>query len=144
MLLAAVAPAQNSTGSISITIVDSSGAAVPGATVTVTGTDTGAQLRQLKSNGLGIAEVPLVPPGRYNVDISAPGFKSFQQAAVDVQVGATVSLAPALQIGASSEVVTVTGQTPLIEDKSQTVQQVIESKELTGHPAEWAQLHSGG
>jgi hypothetical protein len=132
--LAGVIHAQNSTGSISIRVTDSTGAAVPNANVTIVATDTGAQLRQLKSNEQGMADVPLVPPGRYNIDISLTGFKSFQQVGVDVQVGGTVTLTPSLQIGASTESVTVTGETPLIEDKSQTLQQVIESKELTDIP----------
>ncbi|WP_263377844.1 TonB-dependent receptor [Granulicella paludicola] len=126
--------AQNSTGSISIRVTDTTGAVLPDVVVTVTGTDTGAQIRQLKSNTDGIANVPQVPPGRYNIEVSLQGFKTFQQVAVDVQVGATVTLTPALQIGASTDSVTITGETPLIEDKSQTVQQVIEAKELTDIP----------
>jgi hypothetical protein len=126
--------AQNSTGAISITVLDPSGAAVPNAQVVVTGTDTGAQLRSLTTNDHGIAEVPLVPPGRYNISITASGFKTFNQQAVDVLVGATVTIRPALETGATTDSVTVTEQAPLIEDKSQTIQQVIESKELTGIP----------
>ena len=131
---ACILQAQNSTGTISVTVRDPSGALVPGATVSVTGTDTGTRLRQLKTNGEGIADVPLVPPGRYNVSITMQGFKSYERQAVDVQVGATVSLTPALEPGALSESVTVTSETPLVEEKSQTVQQVIESKELTDIP----------
>ncbi|MGI4853893.1 MAG: carboxypeptidase regulatory-like domain-containing protein [Janthinobacterium lividum] len=133
-LAASALRAQNSTGAFSITVLDGSGAAVPGATVTITGTETGVQLRSLATNSEGRADVPLVPPGRYNVDIALPGFRGFQQKGVDVLVGATVSLTPQLQIGESADTITVTGQTPLIEDKSQTVQQVIESKELTDIP----------
>ena len=64
------AMAQTSTGAISVSVADPSGSPVTGADITVTGTETGAVLRQLKTNGSGIAAVPLVPPGRYNVDIS--------------------------------------------------------------------------
>ena len=126
--------AQNSTGAISITVMDAGGASVPNAQVVVTGTDTGAQLRSLTTNDHGIAEVPLVPPGRYTIQITAPGFKTFNQQAVDVLVGATVTLRPALEAGSASDSITVTEQTPLIEDKSQTIQQVIENKELTDIP----------
>lgn len=134
VLSAGMMHAQNSTGAISITVLDASGAAVPNAQVVVTGTDTGAQLRSLTTNDHGIAEVPLVPPGRYNVSITSTGFKTFNQQAVEVLVGATVTLRPALETGATTDSVTVTEQAPLIEDKSQTIQQVIESKELTGIP----------
>ena len=78
-LSATVLHAQNSTGAISITVFDAGGAAVPNAQVVVTGTDTGVQLRTLTTNDHGIAEVPLVPPGNYNVSITATGFKTYQQ-----------------------------------------------------------------
>ncbi|MGI4758259.1 MAG: carboxypeptidase regulatory-like domain-containing protein [Janthinobacterium lividum] len=133
-LSATVLHAQNSTGAISITVTDAGGAAIPDAAVVVTGTDTNVQLRTLSTNDHGGAEVPLVPPGRYNVSITAIGFKTFQQQAVEVEVGATVTLRPALSAGAASDSVTVTEQAPLIEDKSQTIQQVIGSKELTEIP----------
>jgi hypothetical protein len=126
--------AQNSSGALSITVFDAGGAAVFGATVTVTGTDTGAQLRMLQTNGKGIAEVPSVPPGNYNVVIAAHGFKTLQQRSINVQVGATVTLQPSLQLGEAADSVMVTSQAPLIEDKSQTIQQVIENKELTDIP----------
>jgi hypothetical protein len=137
LILAVAAPMlhpQGSTGAISLTVTDTTGAVIPEAAVTVTGSDTHVVLRQLKTNGQGNAEVPLVPPGRYNIDVTAQGFKSFLQQAVDVQVGATVSITPSLQVGQTNETVTITGETPLIEDKSQTVQQVIEAKELTDIP----------
>src|SRR4051794_14096702 len=68
--------AQTSTGELSITVFDISGAVVPKATVVVTGSNTGNTLRTLVSNELGLAEVPLIPPGDYDVTVSAPGFKT--------------------------------------------------------------------
>ncbi|MEZ2347052.1 carboxypeptidase regulatory-like domain-containing protein [Terriglobus sp. RCC_193] len=133
-LSATMLHAQNSTGAISITVFDAGGAAVPNAQVVVIGTDTGVQLRSLTTNDHGIAEVPLVPPGNYNVSITASGFRTYQQQSINVQVGATVTLRPALELGSASDAVTVTSQAPLIEDKSQTIQQVIENKELTDIP----------
>src|SRR5690349_12891292 len=67
--------AQTATGEISITALDATGAVIPGATVTVTGSDTGATVRSLTTNQLGLAPVPLLPPGNYDVSISAQGFK---------------------------------------------------------------------
>lgn len=125
---------QGSTGSIDINVTDSSGAVVPGADVTVTGTDTGALLRHLSTNSQGIAQVPLVPPGHYNVDITMGGFKSLHRDALDIQVGASVTLNLSLALGESSETITVSGGTPLIEAQSQTIQHVIEEKELTDVP----------
>ena len=126
--------AQGSTGNIDVTVTDRSGAVIPGAEVSITGADTGVLLRKLTSNGSGIAQVPLVPPGRYNVDVVKEGFKSLHRDLLDIQVGATTTLDLALDLGETSESVTVSGQTPLIESKSQTLQHVIEQKELTDIP----------
>ncbi len=126
--------AQGSTGNIDVTITDHSGAVIPGAQITITGSDTGVLLRKLTTNASGIAQVPLVPPGHYNVDVVKDGFKSLHRDVLDIQVGATVTLDLALDLGETSETITVSGQTPLIESKSQTLQQVIEEKELTDIP----------
>ncbi|MBW8870061.1 MAG: carboxypeptidase regulatory-like domain-containing protein [Acidobacteriales bacterium] len=68
--------AQAATGELSITITDSSGAVVKDAEVTVKGTDTGAVARVLKTNDQGIAQMPLLQPGRYDSHIVASGFKT--------------------------------------------------------------------
>ncbi len=126
--------AQTATGELSITITDPSGAIVKDAEVTVTGTDTGAVVRVLKSNDRGIAEVPLLQPGRYNTHIVAPGFKTIDRDGVTVSVGDEISLDIALTLGESTDTVTVSGEAPLIEDKSETIAQVISNKEVTDIP----------
>lgn len=133
-VMTATGYAQNSTGSINITAKDPSGAVIVGVNVVVTGTDNGAVLRQIKTDARGVAAVPLVPPGRYNVDLTMEGFKAFHRNAVDVQVGGTISLDIVLAVGSSNDEVTVTGETPLTEAKSDTLQQVIEQKEVTDLP----------
>jgi len=125
---------QNSTGNLSITIKDGGGAVVVAADISVTGTDTGEAVRALKSNDRGLAEIPLLQPGRYNVKITSPGFKSVDREAITVSVGNVVSLDIALEPGESSESITVTGETPLIEEKSETIAQVISAKEVTDIP----------
>lgn len=126
--------AQAATGELSITVTDATGAAIPNAEVTVTGTDTGAVVRTLKSNEQGIAEVPLLQPGRYDTHIVAQGFKTFDRNAVTVSVGGVVTLDLKLETGGANEVVTVTGETPLVEDKSETIAHVISAKEVTDLP----------
>ncbi|RRA48167.1 TonB-dependent receptor [Acidipila sp. EB88] len=138
-LLAAALPArsllaQAATGEFSITLADPSGAIVPGAEVTITGADTGAVVRVLRSSDHGIADVPLLQPGRYNVHVVAPGFKAFDRNAITVSVGSVISLDLKLDPGAVSETVTVTGDAPLVEDKSDTISQLISNKQLTDIP----------
>jgi hypothetical protein len=125
---------QAATGELSITVTDPSGAIVKDAEVTITGTDTGAVVRVLKTNDRGIAEVPLLQPGRYNTHIASAGFKTIDRNGVNVSVGSVISLDLALSLGESTDVVTVTGDAPLIEDKSETIAQVISSKEVTDIP----------
>lgn len=126
--------AQVATGELSITITDASGAIVRDASVTITGTDTGAIVRTLQSNDRGIAEVPLLQPGRYNAHVVATGFKTVDREGVTVSVGNIISLGISLTLGESNETVTVTGEAPLIEDKSETISQVISAKEVTDIP----------
>jgi hypothetical protein len=138
MALLVLAPlrllAQAATGEMSITVSDSTGAAVPGAQVVITGTDTGAVVRTLTTNSAGIAEVPLLQPGRYNTHVTAPGFKAFDRNGVTVDVDSVVSLNLALQLGEASEVVTVTGALPVIEEKSETISEVIDSHQVLAIP----------
>lgn len=130
----AVMLGQAATGELSITITDPSGATVKNADVTITGTDTGAVVRVLKSNDRGIAEVPLLQPGRYNAHIAAPGFKTVDRNGFNVSVGDVISLDITLSLGQPTETITVTGDTPLIEDKSETIAQVISNKQVTDLP----------
>lgn len=125
---------QAATGELSITVTDSSSAMVKDAEVTISGTDTGAVVRVLKSNDSGIAVVPLLQPGRYNAHIVAPGFKTFDRNGITVSVGSVISLDVALELGEASQVVTVTGEASLIEDKSETIAQVVSGKQVTDLP----------
>ncbi|GGH08471.1 TonB-dependent receptor [Silvibacterium dinghuense] len=126
--------AQTSTGSLSIVVTDSTGATVNHAQVTIVGTDTGAVVRTLETNDHGIAEVPSLQPGRYNADVTAPGFESIHRDAVNVSTGEAVSLNLALSVGRSEQVVTVTGDAPLLETRSDTIAQVVSSRTLTELP----------
>jgi len=125
---------QAATGELSITVKDPSGAIVKDAEVTVIGTDTGATVRMMKTNDRGIAEVPLLQPGRYDTHIVAPGFKTIDRTGVTVSVGDVVSLDIQLTMGESTDTVTVSGEAPLIDDKSETIAQVISGKQVTDLP----------
>ena len=122
--------AQTATGEITIRVLDPAGAVVPNADLSVVGTDTGALVRSLKTNDLGLADIPLLEPGRYNIRVSAQGFKQLDRNSVVVTVGNVVSLTIPLELGSSSESVTVTSETPLVETKSDTIAQVVEAKTL--------------
>jgi hypothetical protein len=72
-------------GSISGTVKDRSGLVVPKATVTATNTDTGVR-QAIATNGAGAYSFPSLPVGRYDIDISLAGFRTYRRADVVVDV----------------------------------------------------------
>jgi YbbR domain-containing protein len=117
---------QTSTGEISIRVTDSSGALVPGAQIQISGADSGNLARTVVSNESGVAAVTFLQPGRYNISVAASGFETVNQQGLVVRVGETINLAVTLKPGQASESVTVTGESPLIEQKSSSLAQVTE------------------
>jgi hypothetical protein len=133
-VLTAVAHAQTSTGQIDVTVHDSSGAVIPKATVTISGTQTGNRVRTLTSNDAGLAEAPLLQPGEYDLLVSATGFEKLLRRGIELHVGDVINLSLTLTPGSASESVTVTGETPQLEEKSVTLGQVVEQKEMVQMP----------
>lgn len=126
--------AQTSTGEIDLTVHDPSGAIIPKASVTITGSDTGNVVRTLVSNGSGLAQAPLLRPDDYDVAISAAGFERLVRQHLVLHVGEVLNLNVTLTPGNSSQSVTITGETPQLEEKSVTLDQVMESKEMVQLP----------
>ena len=75
VLFCAVAPAQTATGQFSGHVYDPSGAAVAGSTVKVQDPASG-WTRTVQSNGEGLFELPLIPPGSYQITVTQAGFQS--------------------------------------------------------------------
>ncbi|HEV2277956.1 MAG TPA: carboxypeptidase regulatory-like domain-containing protein [Acidobacteriaceae bacterium] len=106
------------------TVTDSSGAVVPNATVTLTNQGTQAVATQ-KTNGSGNYEFTFVSPGNYSVSVNANGFKVAEQRDVAVVVNTTRRVDMALQPGASTQVVRVTGQAPMLQtDRADVTAQI--------------------
>src|SRR5687768_6917634 len=83
--------AQSATGEIQGTIVDQSGAVLPGATVTIVNTATGAT-REVTTDANGLFAVPGLPVGPYEITASLQGFATQRQPDARVQVGQTLTL----------------------------------------------------
>src|SRR5260370_5528332 len=120
-LCAAPAIAQESGGAtINGTIIAPSGALIAGATITATQTATGAQ-RTTQTSSAGLYSLSAVAAGSYDVAVEAKGFKRAKFAAVPVSVGAVVTLDAHLEIGATQEIVDVSGDALVVETtRSQT------------------------
>ncbi len=103
----AMAQSQASTGQIVGTVKDPQGAAVSGATVTVSNAATGLT-QTFTTNAEGIFRAVLLPVGDYTVKVNTQGFGEFTQTGYRVEVGSTLDANITLQINAVNEVVTVT------------------------------------
>lgn len=133
MLLVSVGVAQVTTGSISGTVTDASGAVVPGAKVTVTNPDTGAS-RSVETNDDGNYNIPNLAPGRYNIRVEKSGFASAEQKDTNVLVGQTVNFRPTLKAGSATEVVEVTAAAPLVDATRSDIGGVVTPKEVQNLP----------
>ena len=102
------------TGSIQGTVTDPSGAVVSGADVDATNAATGTKTDTV-TTGAGFFVIPLLQPGTYTVSVTAAGFESLQQQHVVVDALQTVTLNPALQIGAATQFVTVSSQPSMLQ-----------------------------
>ena len=134
LLTGRAALAQTASGQIDLAIVDSSGAVVPGATIRLVGSQTRSVLRSLVSDETGMAAAALLPPGSYDIEVELPGFQKLVRKSVDLRVNEVVQLRLALQPGGSSETVTVTGQAPLLAERSHDLGQVIDDKTMQALP----------
>jgi hypothetical protein len=116
VLLPMTAVAQETRGNISGTVRDSDGA-VPGATVTITNVET--SIRQtLITNQSGYFEAPLLNAGTYDVSVQMQGFKSAARNKIALGVGQQVTVPFTLEVGAITEEITVTAQSPVLDTNS--------------------------
>ena len=130
----AVLHAQTSnTGALTGTVTDPSGGVIVGATVTVTNLATG-QMRTATTNSTGSYQISLLPPGNYSVRFDAKGFKSLDVPSITVNVTETPELDRKLEVGASSEKVTVEATTETIQTQNATNGTVVSSQEIQNLP----------
>jgi hypothetical protein len=134
LLCAAPAFAQSGpAGGLSGTVTDPAGAAVPGALVLVRNENTGLS-RELKTNNEGYWETRLLPTGSYQISIEANGFQKLVQTKVLVEAAVLASVPSLLQVGQTSESVTVVGELPVVNSTSATTSRQIDTRELLQVP----------
>ena len=132
-LLATVAVAQTTTGDIVGTVKDSTGAVVPGATVTLTDLSTAAASSST-SSGAGDYIFTLLKPGRYSLAAEKAGFQRYIASDIQLLVGHRIRVDLTLQVGAVQELVEVVGGAVLLESQSANLGQVIEEKRTRDLP----------
>ena len=129
-------------GAIAGTVVDSSGAAVGGAAITLRNDGTNAEIN-LTADPNGYFKAPQVPPGTYSVTISATGFGIYNAKTVPVTVGSLTELHPELKAGSTQETVEVTGEAPVLQFESAEVSSTITAQEIVNLPlngGRWSDL----
>src|SRR5882724_2166537 len=121
------------TGQISGTVTDPSGAVVPKAQVTVSNTNTGIK-RTTESNSDGYYLVPLLDPGNYVVTIAAKGFETVSREGITVAVSRSALVDFRLQIGAEEIKVTISTDAPLIEPSNPNTTTTLNATQLANIP----------
>lgn len=129
-----VAEGQSSgTGAIAGTILDPSGAAVPGAIVTITNAQT-AISRTVRSSSAGIYRAGLVPPGMYTIRAEAPGFQQTEVQSIAVVVTETATVNISLRVGAVVTEVAVSAAPPMAQTESAALGRATDGRVITALP----------
>jgi hypothetical protein len=131
MLLAPSALAQNA--QITGLVKDSSGAIIPGATVTARNIDTGLT-RVAVTDGAGEYRLPSLPPGRYSVAVELSGFSTETRPDIILIIDQTAILNFALKPAAIAETVTVTGDSPIVDVTRSDVSTSVSTQQIQDLP----------
>src|SRR6266516_6541156 len=121
------------TGAITGLVSDSSGGVLPGVTIEVTSSDTG-QVRTAVTVGDGFYTVPLLNPGRYQVQATLAGFRTTIRDGIVVVVNESARADLQLQVGQVEERVTVQAESPLVETTNATLGVVIDRQKVVDLP----------
>lgn len=135
------AAAQTATGTITGSITDSSGAVISSAKVQITNEGTNARV-EATTNIEGSYTAPLLPPGAYRVNVAAAGFKSFEQAGIQLQVQQQARVNIVLQVGAMTESVTIRGDAALVEATTSSIGKVVDNKRILELPLNTRNVYS--
>ena len=124
---------QSATGSIEGTVVDQTGALMPGVTVTVVHTATGAT-RSAVTDENGVFRIPLLPVGVYDLDADLAGFTTRTLPELSLTVGQTLNLRLQMAVSGVAETVNVAGGTPVIETTRTQVSSTITESTVQNLP----------
>jgi hypothetical protein len=129
----APASAQVAAGELTGVVRDPGGAAVPGATVTVTNVETNRQ-RVLVSSGDGVYTAPSLAPGEYRVDVELSGFRPVRREGVRLSTGEKARIDFDLVVGEIREQVTVRADAPILRVETASLGTVVEHEQVVQLP----------
>jgi hypothetical protein len=114
-------------------VKDQSGAVLPGVEVSVTQTNTGVK-RSTVTNETGSYVLPNLPIGPYRLEAALPGFRTYTQTGIVLQVDANPTINPVLEVGQVSEQVEVQADAALVETRSAGIGTVVDNQRVLELP----------
>lgn len=133
MFTALALHAQTGSSSLTGTIADQTGAAIPAVQLRIVNEESGARVETLTNNE-GQYRVTSLLPGAYRLEVTKTGFDNLVRRGIIVTTGQTVALDIALTVGATTDTVTVQEAGPLTETQSQSVGQLVNRRMVAGLP----------
>ncbi len=133
LILLVPALAQSPSARLVGRITDGTGAVVPGVTIRVTALDRNIA-QQATSNEVGDYSIPYLDPGRYSLETKIEGFRTYKQSEFVLTVDQTLRLDIPLELGSTSESVTVTEAPPVLNTDSGSRGAVISKEEIAEIP----------
>ncbi len=141
-LLGLAAWAQSETGgSISITVTDPSGAAIPAANLALKDTATNI-IHKAQTQQTGTYTFPNLSYGNYELTVTKDGFQSAVFQAIQVETGRSTSINAKLNVGTTQQTVTVQGESPLVETDSSVLSDTIDTKQVVNLPLQGRNMFS--
>jgi hypothetical protein len=134
MLGVSAAAAQVQTGSITGTVTDASGAVLPGVTITLSGDRLIGGPQTQVSDSAGSYRFDRLSPGTYGVKFELQGFRTVDQPNVRINAAFVATINGKMEVGAVSETITVTGESPTVDVRSNVQQTVMSQEILEGIP----------
>jgi len=135
LLAAANADAQVQTGSIVGVATDASNAVMPGVTVSLSGERLIGGVQSQTTDTSGSYRFDRLPPGSYTVKFELQGFKTVTRDAIQISASFVATVNAKLEVGNVSESITVTGESPTVDTRSNLQQTVMTQQILEGVPS---------
>jgi hypothetical protein len=133
LLAAGILSAQEYRATLVGIVTDPSGASVPLAKVTATNIGTSAASSS-QTGGDGNFVIPFLAPGNYSLSVQKEGFKTTDQVPFELRVNDRTRIDVRLDIGQSTDKVTVTAEAPLLETASSSRGQVVDERSIADMP----------
>ena len=125
--------AQETTAGLLGIVKDPSGASIAKANVEVTGSSLIGN-RKVQTDDGGNFRIAVLPPGTYTLTVTAPGFRTFKEAGIDLTVGRMPTIEVKLEVGAVAETVEVSGAATMVDASQSKVSMAVQQEVLDNLP----------